>query len=45
MCSSDLSGLGLAIVAKIVQLHGGLIEVLSREGGGTIFRIALPPAP
>lgn len=35
------SGLGLAIVAKIVQLHHGTIEVADREGGGTEFRIHL----
>lgn len=38
------SGLGLAIVHSIVDLHGGSIDVESREGGGTLFRILLPLA-
>ena len=36
------SGLGLAIVAKIVQLHNGTIEVFDRDGGGAELRILLP---
>ena len=36
------SGLGLAIVAKIIQLHGGTIDVVDRDGGGAEFRILLP---
>jgi two-component system nitrogen regulation sensor histidine kinase GlnL len=35
------SGLGLALVAKIVGDHGGLIEVNSRPGR-TEFRLHLP---
>jgi signal transduction histidine kinase len=38
------SGLGLAIVAKILQLHHGTIEVADRDGGGAAFCIVLPPA-
>ena len=38
------SGLGLAIVAKILQLHHGSIEVADRDGGGAAFCIMLPPA-
>ena len=36
------SGLGLAIVRSIVELHGGEIDVASRVGEGTTFRISLP---
>ncbi|OCC16056.1 PAS sensor protein [Dissulfuribacter thermophilus] len=36
------SGLGLAICHSIVSKHDGFIEVESRDGKGTIFRILLP---
>ena len=36
------SGLGLAIVRKIVDAHDGRIDVGSRPGGGTLFRVTLP---
>ncbi len=34
-------GLGLALVAKIVRDHGGVVECIDR-GGGTTFRVLLP---
>lgn len=33
------SGLGLSIVKKIVDMHKGVIEVISKEGSGTTFTI------
>lgn len=37
-------GHGLAVSCRIIQSHGGFIEVLSREGAGTRFNIYLPRA-
>lgn len=36
------TGLGLAIAHWIVESHGGTIELLDRDGGGTITRVGLP---
>ena len=36
------SGLGLSIVHGIVERHGGHIQVQSRVGEGTTFRVTLP---
>jgi two-component system phosphate regulon sensor histidine kinase PhoR len=36
------TGLGLAIVKHVVQTHGGQVDVESRMGKGTTFRVKLP---
>ncbi len=38
------SGLGLAVVRKVVQDHEGGVEVSKPEGGGTAFDVRLPVA-
>ncbi|MDB6037203.1 MAG: hybrid sensor histidine kinase/response regulator [Verrucomicrobiales bacterium] len=40
--ASGGTGLGLALVKKIVEEHGGRIEVTSKIGVGTQFRVYLP---
>ncbi len=35
-------GLGLALVAEVVNWHGGTVEADDRAGGGSVFRIRLP---
>ena len=42
--SPQRTGLGLSVVHGIVARHQGTIEVESREGEGTSFRISLPLA-
>ncbi len=39
------SGLGLPTARKIIEAHGGSIEVQSEEGRGTQFTIELPTPP
>jgi signal transduction histidine kinase len=36
------TGLGLAVVGKIVEAHHGQLTVRSRPGAGSLFRITLP---
>jgi len=36
------SGIGLAMTYRIVQMHGGAMEVESKEGSGTVFTVRLP---
>jgi two-component system OmpR family sensor kinase len=42
--STEGSGLGLALVNRIISLHGGQIDVRSRQNGprGTVFTVRLP---
>jgi heavy metal sensor kinase len=39
------SGLGLAICREIAGAHGGRVSVVSEEGAGTTFTLALPRDP
>jgi two-component system sensor histidine kinase PilS (NtrC family) len=36
------SGIGLALVYRVIQDHGGLVEVRSKPGAGTTFTLTLP---
>jgi len=40
--ATEGSGLGLSIVKKIVELHGGQIAVESTVGQGTVFTVQMP---
>lgn len=43
--STGTSGLGLAIVRSLVELHGGHVALSSAPGRGTAVRVILPRAP
>jgi two-component system cell cycle sensor histidine kinase PleC len=38
----DGSGLGLAIACRLVEMHGGRVDIDSAEGAGTIVTLRLP---
>jgi signal transduction histidine kinase len=42
MKSKGSSGLGLAIVRELVELHGGSIRVRSEAGKGSTFEVRIP---
>ena len=42
--TKNSTGLGLSICHSIVAQHGGALEALPRENGGTVFRLSLPAA-
>jgi signal transduction histidine kinase len=39
------TGLGLAIAKRLVELHGGRIDLRSKEHEGSVFTVILPGAP
>jgi len=36
------SGIGLLLIKKYVDMHGGQIELTSKEGEGSLFRVTIP---
>lgn len=40
--SEEGNGLGLPLAKKIVEIHGGTIDVSTKEGRGTTFTVTLP---
>ena len=40
--ATEGTGLGLAITSRLVELHGGKLEIESRPGAGTCFYFSLP---
>jgi signal transduction histidine kinase len=42
---SEGTGLGLAVVRRVAELHGGKVTIDRRPGGGSVFVLLLPPVP
>ena len=38
------TGIGLAFCRKVIESHGGTIDLVSRPGSGACFRVVLPQA-
>ena len=36
------TGLGLAVVRRVIEQHGGTIAVFANPGGGALFRAEIP---
>jgi two-component system phosphate regulon sensor histidine kinase PhoR len=36
------TGLGLSIVRHLIELHGGRVSAVNRDGGGALFTVSLP---
>jgi PAS domain S-box-containing protein len=43
--ASPGTGIGLALVRRLTELHGGTAWVEDRPGGGASFRVAIPTSP
>ena len=43
--NNEGTGLGLAMVRELTLLHGGKVNVLSKIGKGSVFRVELPMKP
>ena len=39
--ASGGAGLGLAIVERVARMHGGTLDLLPRDGGGTLARVTI----
>ena len=39
------TGLGLPLAQRLIEMHGGTLNLLSADAGGSTFRIFLPQVP